>query len=50
MFGQRKVAQMAAFLLDRGKGRMNYLNWIADRAGHEVSLRHTKCLAKRSMN
>jgi len=25
MFNQRKVAQMAAFLLDRGKGRMNYL-------------------------
>lgn len=36
MFNQRKVAQMAAFLLDRGRGRMNYLKlmkllYLADR-------------------
>lgn len=36
MFNQRKVAQMAAHLLDRGRGRMNYLKlmkllYLADR-------------------
>ena len=36
MFSQRKVAQMTAFLLDRGRGRMNYLKlmkllYLADR-------------------
>ena len=36
MFSQRKVAQMAAHLLDRGRGRMNYLKlmkllYLADR-------------------
>jgi len=36
MFNQRKVAQMAAFLLDHGKGRMSYLKlmkllYLADR-------------------
>lgn len=36
MFSQRKVAQMAAFLIDRGRGRMNYLKlmkllYLADR-------------------
>ena len=36
MFNQRKVAQMAAFLLDRGRGQMNYLKlmkllYLADR-------------------
>ncbi len=36
MFSQRKVAQMSAYLLDRGRGRMNYLKlmkllYLADR-------------------
>ena len=36
MFNERKVAQMAAFLVDRGRGRMNYLKlmkllYLADR-------------------
>jgi uncharacterized phage-associated protein len=36
MFSQRKVAQMSAHLLDRGRGRMNYLKlmkllYLADR-------------------
>ena len=36
MFNQRKVAQMAAFLVDRGRSRMNYLKlmkllYLADR-------------------
>ena len=47
MFNERRVAQMAAYLLGRGKGRMNYLKlmkllYLADRAsmkrnGHPIS-------------
>ena len=47
MFNERKVAQMAAYLLNRAKGRMNYLKlikllYLADREsmkrhGHPIS-------------
>lgn len=47
MFNQRKVAQMAAFLLDRGRGRMNYLKlmkllYLADR---ESMKRHGEAIS-----
>lgn len=47
MFNQRKVAQMAAFLLDHGKGRMSYLKlmkllYLADR---ESMRRHGEAIS-----